>query len=401
MAKVLTDLSVRHLKPGDARREVRDGGQPGLYCIVQPSGVKTFAVRYRYHGRPRKLTLQAGMSLAAARKEAAAVMYAVHEGKDPAADKVRARAEARAASADTLEAIVAEFFRRESPRLRSAPKWQRDLERAVLPVLGRRPIADIGRRDIVRLLDKIEDESGASAADIALSIVRRVMNWHAARSDDFRSPIVRGMTRCRPSDHARSRILNDNEIRAVWRAANSMQGPFGHYVKFLLLTASRRNEAAHLRWREVVGTDWTLPAARNKTKVDLARPLSAAALAVLAKVVPRIAGSDFVFSADGRRLGGMARRKREIDEASGVTGWTLHDLRRTARSLMSRSGVPSEHAERCLGHVIGGVEGVYDRHQYRSEMLIAYEKLATLIGQIVDPQPNVVALQSRSGPLYF
>ena len=249
MAKALTDLSVRHLKPGDARREVRDAGQRGLYCIVQPSGVKTFAVRYRYRGRPRKLTLQAGMSLAAARKEAAAVMYAVHEGKDPAADKVRARAEARAASADTLEAIVAEFFRRESPRLRSARKWQRDLERAVLPVLGRRPIADIGRRDIVRLLDKIEDESGASAADIALSIVRRVMNWHAARSDDFRSPIVRGMTRCRPSDHARSRILNDDEIRAVWRAANSMQGPFGDYVKFLLLTAARRNEAAHMRWQ--------------------------------------------------------------------------------------------------------------------------------------------------------
>jgi integrase len=389
MAKVLTDLSVRHLKPGDARREVRDAGQRGLYCIVQPSGVKTFAVRYRYGGRPRKLTLQAGMSLAAARKEAAAVMYAVHEGKDPAADK--ARAKARAATADTLEAIVAEFFRRESSRLRSARKWQRDFERAVLPVLGRRPIADIGRRDIVRLLDKIEDESGASAADIALSIVRRVMNWHAARSDDFRSPIVRGMTRCRPSDHARSRILNDDELRAVWRAADSMQGPFGGYVQFLLLTAARRNEAAHMRWSEIKGADWVLPATRNKTKVDLTRPLNAAAQAVLAKV-PRIAGSDFVFSADGRRLGGMARRKREIDEASGVTAWTLHDLRRTSRSLMSRAGVPSEHAERCLGHVIRGVEGVYDRHSYREEMRIAYQKLATLINQIVDPQPNVVAM---------
>jgi integrase len=243
----------------------------------------------------------------------------------------------------------------------------------------------------VRLLDKIEDESGASAADIALSIVRRVMNWHAARSDDFRSPIVRGMTRCRPSDHARSRILNDDELRAVWRAADSKQGPFGHYVRFLLLTAARRNEAAHVRWSEVVGTDWTLPATRNKTKVALARPLSAAALAVLSKV-PRIADSDFVFTADGRRLGGMARRKKEIDEASGVAGWTLHDLRRTARSLMSRAGVPSEHAERTLGHTIGGVEGVYDRHGYRHEMLIAYEKLGTLIGQIVDPQPNVVAM---------
>jgi integrase len=134
-----------------------------------------------------------------------------------------------------------------------------------------------------------------------------------------------------------------------------------------------------------------LPASRNKTKNDLTRPLSAAALAVLSKV-PRIAGSDFVFSAGGRRLGGMTRRKREIDEASGVTGWMLHDLRRTARSLMSRAGVPSEHAERTLGHTIRGVEGVYDRHSYRAEMLIAYEKLATLIGQIVDPQPNVIAM---------
>jgi integrase len=146
-----------------------------------------------------------------------------------------------------------------------------------------------------------------------------------------------------------------------------------------------------MRWSEIVGTDWTLPAARNKTKVDLVRPLSAAALALLSRT-PRIAGTDYVFSADGRRVGGMARRKKEIDAASGVVDWTLHDLRRTARSLMSRAGVPSEHAERCLGHVIGGVEGVYDRHSYRDEMRVAYERLATLLGQIVDPQPNVVAM---------
>lgn len=391
MARALTDLALRKMKPGATRREIPDAGQRGLYFVLQPSGRSSFCVRYRFAGKPRKLTLQAGIGLAAARKEAAAALYAVHEGKDPATNKVRARAEARAAGADTLEAIVAEFVRRESPRLRSARKWQRDLERVVLPVLGRRLIADIGRRDIVRLLDKIEDDSGASAADITLSIIRRVMNWHAARSDDFRSPIVRGMTRCKPSDHARSRVLNDDEIHAVWKAATGIAGPFGYYAHFLLLTAARRNEAAHMRGSEVVGADWTFPASRNKTKVDLTRPLSAATLAVLAKV-PRIAGSEYVFSADGRRLGGMGRRKREIDQASGVTGWTLHDLRRTARSLMSRAGVTSEHAERCLGHVISGVEGVYDRHSYRNEMLIAYEKLATLISQIVDPKANVVAM---------
>ena len=125
-----------------------------------------------------------------------------------------------------------------------------------------------------------------------------------------------------------------------------------------------------------------LPASRNKTKVDLKRPLSAAALDVLDKA-PRIVGSDYAFSSDGRRLGGIAWRKKEFDKACGVTGWTLHDLRRTARSLMSRSGTISEHAERCLGHKIPGVEGVYNRYPYRDEMLLAYEKLATLIARLL------------------
>jgi integrase len=202
---------------------------------------------------------------------------------------------------------------------------------------------------------------------------------------------VKGMRRRKPSEHARARVLTDDEIRRLWQAADVMPGPFGHYVKFLLLTAARRNEAAHLRWSEIVATDWLLPSARNKTKKDLARPLSAAALAVLTRT-PRIAGSDFVFSADGRRLGGMARRKREIDEASGVAGWQLHDLRRTAKTLMARAGVAPHVSERCLGHVIGGVEGVYDRHSYASEMRVAYEKLAALLDQIVEPKANIVAV---------
>jgi integrase len=257
------------------------------------------------------------------------------------------------------------------------------------PTFGKRPIASIRRKEIVRLLDNIEDNNGQGQADTILAIIRRVMNWHAVRDDDFRSPIVRGMRRYKKPP--RERVLNDDELRAVWRAADSMQGPFGHYIKFLLLTACRRDEAAHLTWDEIVGDDWTLPAARNKVKRDLTRPLSASALAVLDKV-PRIAGSNSVFTSNGGRLGGITRRKREFNQACGVTGWTLHDLRRTARSLMGRSGVPSEHAERCLGHTIPGVEGVYNRYPYRDEMLLAYEKLATLIGQIVDPQQNVVAM---------
>jgi integrase len=388
----LTNLSIANLKASKVRREVPDPGQRGLYVVVQPgTQAKSYAVRYRFGGRSRKLTLGAGLDLAAARKLAADALYQVSQGRDPGSLKQAQKDAAKAAAADTLAAVAEEYFKREGSKRRNAAAQQSILTRLVLPTLGKRPIGEIRRKDIMRLLDRIADENGAAQSDATLALIRVIMNWFALRDEDFRSPIVKGMRRHKPSEHARSRILTDDELCAIWRIADADPGPFGAYIKFLLLTAARRNEAAHMRRSEIVGTDWTLPASRNKTKVDLVRPLSAAALALIARA-PRIHTSDFVFSVDGRRFGGLSRRKIPFDKASGVTGWTLHDLRRTARSLMSRVGVPSHHAERCLGHVVGGVEGVYDRHDYRPEMLIAYEKLATLIQQIVNPQPNVVAM---------
>jgi integrase len=142
---------------------------------------------------------------------------------------------------------------------------------------------------------------------------------------------------------------------------------------------------------ELDGSDWILPASRNKTKVDLVRPLSKAAQAILDEQ-PSIGA--FVFSRGGRHaLSGVSTLKKDFDAKSGVTGWSLHDLRRTARSLMSRAGVNSDHAERCLGHVIPGVRGIYDRHQYQKEMLAAYEALAAQIERIVHPVENVVTLR--------
>jgi Arm DNA-binding domain len=123
--------------------------------------------------------------------------------------------------------------------------------------------------------------------------------------------------------------------------------------------------------------------------VDHVVPLSKAAQALVEGD-----GDGFIFTANGKQaIGSHSRHKAAIDAASGVAGWTLHDLRRSARSLMSRAGVPSDHAERCLGHVIGGVRGVYDRHAYREEKRQGFEALAGLVERIVDPQPNVVALR--------
>jgi integrase len=201
------------------------------------------------------------------------------------------------------------------------------------------------------MLDRVEDAHGARNADLCLAYLSRAFNWHASRVDEFRSPLVRGMNRLNTKERARSRTLTDDEIRKLWTAtepSDKAAQPFHALVRFLLLTGARRNEATLLPFSEIDGTDWCLPAARNKTKVDLIRPLSRAAQAIISAQL-RIDDGPLVFSFDGRRPISPSRAKRALDRACGVTGWVLHDLRRTARTLMSRAGVNTDYAERALG----------------------------------------------------
>ena len=195
-----------------------------------------------------------------------------------------------------MRAICGKYLAREGHKLRTASSREATLRRLVFPEIGNQPIHTLRRSQLVRLLDKIEDENGGRSADIVLAYLSRVFNWHAGRSDEFRTPIVRGMRRRNTKEHARNRILTDDELRSVWQTADT--GPFGCFVNFLLLTGARRGEAAAMSWKEISCAEWTLPATRNKTKVDLVRPLSAAAQHELSQV-PKLAGTDFVFSIDG------------------------------------------------------------------------------------------------------
>jgi integrase len=401
MAKALTDIGVRNLKPKAARREVPDTGQRGLYVVIQPSGAKSYAVRYRHAGRSRKLTLQAGLTLAQARKAAADALFDLEQGRDPSVARKAAKAAAAAAQADTVEAICGEYMRREGPKLRTGAVREATLKRLVYPAFGRQPIASVSRLDIVRLLDKIADENGPRMSDIVLAILRRVFNWHAKRSNTFCSPIVRGMQRLSESERERTRTLNDDELRAVWAAAESDGGPYGALIRFLLLTGARRSEAAKMPRAEIEGSAWHLPAARNKVKVPLIRPLSAPARAVL-DALQRIDGCPFAFTTSGKGpVASLGKRKAKFDKACGVAGWRLHDLRRTARTLMGRCGVLREIAERCLGH---NPPGPYDQWEYYDEKGRAFEALAAQIDRIVagrastSAQPdNVVRLYANGG----
>jgi integrase len=402
-----TEISIRALKPEADRYEIRDLNAQGLYVAVAPTGHKSFVVRYRFKGEPRKLSL-GNIPLSKARKAATAALDDVKEGRDPSAAKQEAKAEKRIVNATTFRLVAEQYLKLAGTKLRTADRQAADLERLVFPTLGDRPITEIKRSEIVALLDQIEMgelvtaegepiKGGPVAADRCLALIRRIMGWHATRTDNFAPPIVRGMARTKGKERARDRILSDDEIRKVVNAASKAETPFAAFIQFLLLTGARRSEASELTWHEIKDGIWTLPPSRNKTKIALARPLSAAALAVI-ESQRREGGGQYVFSTDDGKtpISAFSKFKQAFDKASGTSGWTLHDCRRSARSLMSRAGVDSDHAERCLGHVISGVRSVYDRHSFQQEMTRAYDALADLVARIANPpSDNVTPMKKR------
>lgn len=301
-----------------------------------------------------------------------------------------------------LDMFVDRYCRKEKA-LRSADQCASTFRRLVAPDIGDLPVFGEGRlrrAHIVDMLDEIEDESGPVMADRTLAYVCKAFNWFAARNEEFTNPIVKGLREV--GTNSRNRILSDDEIRDVWTALDEVEDVpacYPRFIKMLLLSATRRSEAALMHSSELDGTDWAIPAERYKTGIDHLIPLSAAARDLIGKKPKEInSNSWFVFSTThgAKGFSGFSKARRELDKAIAkirerekrdpMPHWVLHDLRRTGRSLMSRAGVPSDHAERCLGHVIGGVRGVYDRYAYRDEKLAAFEKLAELVTLILNPR---------------
>ena len=275
--KPLTDRFISHLpfaSPGK-RRIVWDALVPGLGVRVTDKGVKSFVLVVRYPGypnpTPRSLGTYGAISLEAARAKARDWLALIANGTDPHQHLARKLDQ-------TFQSISEQYLFRKAKDQRSKPQVEAALTRLVYPTLGPRPITEINRSDIVRLLDQIEDENGPVMATKTLEIINRVMTFHASRSDDFRSPIVKGMGR--GSAQARSRILSDDELRAIWTTTGDYP-VFGPLLRFILLTATRRYEAGHMPWSELHDREWIIPAARYKTKIDHVIPLSQMALSVL------------------------------------------------------------------------------------------------------------------------
>lgn len=409
----LTDAAIRNKRPNPIKRvEIHDGG--GLYLVIQPTGSKSWAFRYRAAGKSRKLSLgpygeHPAIGVAKARALASAELVRVRAGGDPARDR-------RRETADTFKSVARRFVERYAqPKNRSWKETARLLglipdpekvekddpasfvvrKNSAVDKWGARKVSDIRQSDVITLLDDVVDGGAPVGANRVFSAVRKLFNWADSRYALDSNPCAKVQ---KPSEESsRDRVLSDDELRLVWNAAKKSGWPFGPIVQLLILTGQRRDEVAGMAWSEVNGKTWKLPRGRVKNDTGHEVPLSPMALDII-KSVPKVEGVDLLFTTTGKTpVSGFSKEKAALEEAVGFDDWWLHDLRRTMASGMARLGISLPVIEKVLNHSSGsfrGIVGVYQRHEYAEEKRHALNAWAAHVARIVSGKPrNVVALR--------
>ncbi|MGA7327854.1 MAG: site-specific integrase [Rhodomicrobium sp.] len=418
MAK-LTVKAVEAAKPGSARREIPDGLIGGLYLVVQPvSGAKSWAYRYRFNGKTRKLTLgrYPKIGLVGARELAQKAELQIRQDRDPALKTPRREEK-------TVEALARDFIQVYC-HIHNRPRTWRERARLlglepdpynhgklrltkskgeVLSKWQGRSIQSITGEDVIDLTDAIVARGTKVHANRVLSVIRAMFAWAVSRKLLAASPCagIRAPAKERP----RQRVLQPHELRAVWRAAERLGGPAGAAYKLLILSGQRKSQATLARIEDFDLKErlWTIPAEQEGSKkaVPHVLPITAEIEAIV-EACPHRRGYLFSTTMGAKPLTLGAKLKKQMDalvleelrkEAAGrgddpvgvkLAPWTNHDMRRTMRTGLSALAVPEGDLirELVIGHVRPGVSGIYDTHRYLPEKKIALELWADRVRDI-------------------
>lgn len=420
----LTDRRLKALRPAQTgqRYQVMDAEVGGFGVRVTDTGAVSFILRIRYPGEKnaarRSLGEYPSTMLAEAREKARAWKALVKRGVDPADEEERQRCAEAEQRRNTFAAVAADFISEKLPGERKGKEIERDIRRELLPAWGDRPISEITDLDVLTLVKgKLRQGSPAAARNL-LTLIKRMFVWAKDQRTYglARSPVADiRPTRIVGERIPRERILTDQELFALWRAAGRIGYPCGSVYRVLMLTALRLNEVADAEWSEfnVKERIWTIPADRMKSRNSRARahvvPLTNELLAILDHV-PRLAGGRYVFSTNGGEspVWMSSKVKARVDRRMLLTlralarhrtvtlsRWANHDIRRTARTHFSRLRIPEETREAILAHMRPGIKGVYDRHDYLDEKREGLELWASRLSAIVQPSHT----PSRPGPM--
>jgi integrase len=448
-AKILTDAAVRKYSAGRTRRRIRDVLAKSLFLVIEPSGHKSFQMRFRRpDGRPGKLTLGSfdatgreqkedpeigqPLTLAAARSLATATHRRRALGEDVIADhkarKHRQRTKAEERMATSFGACAREFFAEHRvKKWQTRPRRWRDTARVLglyyprgsdpattepqviksglADIWGDRPVAEIDHHAI----HEIVGEAGKRAIPGLERRNRGVSNarkraMHSALSTLFAwlkrerkiasNPCTDVERPAPPAD--RDRVLDNAEIVKFWSACDMVGEPFGQLLKLLLLTGCRLNEVAGIRRAELSedGLTWTIPGERTKNHRTHVMPLAPLAREILATLKPITGEEGLVFTTNGRTpLSGWSKVKRRLDVAMKIPAWRFHDLRRSCVTGLIALGISPLVVELVVNHASGtrgGVAGTYNRAELLPERRAALDRWATHVAGLVAPQPSKV-----------
>ena len=387
MPKILTARFVDTVKAHKKdRMEYPDAALPGFALRVTSDGKKSFSYRYRSPNdrKQRRMSwLYPVYTLSEARKEAEAAVRTIGRGEDPAPalldkDKVLIPGTVNA----LCDVYVKQHLRKHVRRWKPA---EGEIDNHIRPHLGAVQLDKIARAHVRQMIAAIEPKYPV-AANRALSRLKAVFNWGLENDLCLEDPTrgIKKPTRERPA----SRVLDDRELAAVWKACDALAYPARECFRMLALTGQRRDDVRCMAWDEIdiAMRNWVIPAARYKSDRSHLVPLTDTMIELLEKV-PLWNQSGYVFSLSAGEVasGNLVKPKRKLDQGSGVTGWTLHDIRRTVRTGLARLGTRPDIAERVIGHSVGGRLGeTYDLYTYRDEKQHALETWTAHLLSIIE-----------------
>lgn len=383
---LLNDRKVTSLKAARARVDYFDRSMPGFGVRVAPSGRKSFVLLYRVNRKFQRLTLgqYPKIGLAKARDLARDELQKSSIGRDPNDERKQARVR-------TFRALGELYLERHAKRHKRS--WREDasrIRRVLDPRFGDTPVVSLRRADVRQLLEDIVARGKLVEANRTLALVRKMLNFAIDEEWIDANPAGK-MKRPGGREQSRSRVLNADELRTVW---TYLQQPAPEALEELeqrhwtlnraalmlrLLTAQRGREVINMRWRDVDGDTWTIPAEFSKNKLPHRVPLTAAAREVIdALKADAPKDADLVFVG----VRGTRQRRGALDGLN-VADVRPHDFRRTAASTMASAGIARLVIAKVLNHVDSGVTAVYDRHSYDAEKRVALETWARELTAIV------------------
>ena len=405
MSKRFTNSQLKALKPLKKRYIRFEGGGKGFGIRVEPTGRKTFFFEYRFQGRNRVFTIGPfpKVGLNQARSQASQLKHQVENGIDPGLEKKTKQATDR--NAFTVRDLVEEYLEKWAKPNKKEKSYKEDLRllnKDVLPSWGRRKAKDIIRRDIVLLLDEIVDRGANVTANRTLAVIRKMFNFAVSRDILDASPCAAIASPTK--EKSRERVLSETEIKSFWSGLDnaSMVPGMKLLLKFLLITAQRKGEVLEAEWNEFDLDKhwWEIPAEKTKTKNIHRVPLSPLAIKILKEAKQYSNGSRWIFPSPVGSTKNEPDRKpwtfpftgpavdhavRDNMKIFAINHFTPHDLRRTAASMMTKSGIERLTVKKLLNHSDKETTAIYDRYGYDKEKRKAttnwHRRLEKILGE--------------------